>query len=53
MNTFAKYHDAILAAWDNSSEPMHTIFNSSKSEKSSAPEFHFIAGRHFQLASLT
>ena len=49
MHAFSKYQDSILADWDTSPEPMHTILNNSKSEEleSSAPEFRFIAGPPF------
>ena len=49
MQAFTKYHDTILADWDNSPEPMHTILNISGSSKSSTThqEFHFIAGPPF------
>ena len=46
MNTFAKYQDTILADWNNSPEPMYTIFNLSKSSATQL-EFYFIAGPPF------
>ena len=46
MHTFAKYQDAILADWDTSPEPMHTILDSSKTSDVQQ-EFHFIAGPPF------
>ena len=46
MNTFAKYQDTILEDWNNSPEPMYTIFNLSKSSATQL-EFHFIAGPPF------